>query len=175
MKALSLLIVLVFSRVMGSIGHHVAVGWFAPIAYLWHDAAIVLIFAAVERTLRTRPRVVWTLYVLAASYVVINIPVQRVLWSQLTPTMWRAAGGALADSIRYYATPMNIVIVALGAAIIAFAPVMCRRRGPSGADRSCAVHRAWAARHLPCRHARRRAQRVDGAGERHDCPIHRRY
>jgi arylsulfatase A-like enzyme len=127
MKALSLVLVLLFGRVMGSIGHHVVAGWLAPIAYLWHDAAVVLIFAAVERSLRARRRVVWTLYLLAASYAVINIPVQRVLWSPLTPTMWRAAGGALADSIWYYATPMNMVIVALGAAIIAFAPVICRR------------------------------------------------
>src|SRR4051794_20079159 len=160
MKALSLLIVLVFSRVMGSIGHHVAVGWFAPMAYLWHDTAVVLIFAAAERTLRIRPRVVWTMYVLAASYVVINIPVQRVLWSPLTPTMWRAAGGALADSIRYYATPMNIAIVALGAAIVAFAPVMCRRvaaRPVLIALALCTAVGPLAARHVDTRGAERNA------------------
>src|SRR5262245_55522505 len=101
MKAVSLLIVFLVGKALGSVGHHVTIAWWSPIAYVWHDALVVLVFAACELALRRRTRLVWTMYAIAASYAVANIPVQRALWSPLTWPMWRAAGGPLADSIRY--------------------------------------------------------------------------
>ena len=163
MKAISLLIVLLVSRAMASAGHHVAVSWWSPAAYLWHDAIVVLAFAALEVMLRHRPRVVWTLYVIAASYVVLNVPVQRVLWSPLTMTMWRATGGPLADSIRHYATWIHVTAVVAGFATVALAPrvarhlparavlvtaVLCAALGPMAAERvdTMGAHRnAWTA------------------------------
>ena len=127
MKAVSLLIVLLVCRLMASAGHQVTVSWWSPVAYLWHDAIVVLSFAALELLLRHRPRVVRTLYFIAAFYVVLGVPVQRVLWSPLTLAMWRAAGGALSDSIRHYATWTNIAALAAGAATAVLAPLAARR------------------------------------------------
>lgn len=127
MKAVSLLIVLVFSRVLATGGHHVTTTWWSPIAYFWHDAVVVLVFAAVELALRRHTRVVSGVYAVAASYIVLNIPIQRALSSPLTVPMWRAAGGPLADSIRYYATWSNAFVVAIGIGAIVTAPLVCRR------------------------------------------------
>ena len=68
-----------------------------------------------------------TTYLIVASYAVVNIPVQRTLWSPLTWPMWRAAGGPLADSIRHYATWSNAGLIGVGLAVIAVAPIVCRR------------------------------------------------
>jgi sulfatase-like protein len=127
MKAVSLLIVFMISKALGSVGHHVTIAWWSPIAYFWHDALVVLVFAAGERALRRRTRLVWTMYIVAASYAVANVPVQRALWSPLTWPMWRAAGGPLADSIRYYATWSNACLVGAGLAAIVLAPIVARR------------------------------------------------
>jgi hypothetical protein len=127
MKSLSLLIVFAVSRVMGSVGHHVTISWWSPVAYFWHDAAVVLVFAAVEAALWKRTRVVWTMYTIVALYAVLNIPVQRALWSPLTWPMLRAAGGPLADSIRHYATWSNAWLTTVGLAAIPLAPIVCRR------------------------------------------------
>jgi len=126
MLAVSLALVLLVVRVLGSAGHHVVVTWWSPIAYLWHDAVLVLLFAAFERLFRRHRRIVWTMYAIVAVYAVANVPVERTLWSPLTWTMWRAAGGALADSIWLYATWTNAALVAAGLAGVALAPALCR-------------------------------------------------
>src|SRR5689334_18156052 len=92
-------------------GHRVEASWWSPAAYLWQDAAVVLFFAAVEWRLSRCPRIVWLLYAALALYAAINIPVARALATPLTWPMWRAAGGPLADSIRYYATWQNTALV----------------------------------------------------------------
>jgi phosphoglycerol transferase MdoB-like AlkP superfamily enzyme len=54
----------------------------------------------------------------------------RVLGTPLTLPMWRAAGGALADSIVYYVTPANLASIG-GLLITAFAaPSLTRRATP---------------------------------------------
>jgi phosphoglycerol transferase MdoB-like AlkP superfamily enzyme len=127
MKAVSLAVVLVAARALGSAGHHVALTWWAPIAYLWHDAAIVLLFALFESMFRARARLVWTMYAIAGAYAVLNIPVERALWSPLTWSMWRAAGGPLADSIAHYATWSNACLTAAGLVVLVLAPAVCTR------------------------------------------------
>jgi hypothetical protein len=126
MKAVSLAIVLLLVRALGSAGHHVVVSWWSPIAYLWHDAAVVLVFAAFEFVCRRQQRLVLAAYAILACYAVANIPVERALWSPLTWPMWRAAGGPLADSIRHYASWSNAALVAAGLAIVALAPAVSR-------------------------------------------------
>jgi phosphoglycerol transferase MdoB-like AlkP superfamily enzyme len=124
--AVSLALVLLLTRALGSAGHDVIVNWWSPIAYLWHDAAVVLVFAAFERVFRSHTRLVRTMYAIVAMYAVVNIPVERVLWSPLTWPMWRAAGGPLADSIRHYATWSNAALVAAGSAAVVLAPIVGR-------------------------------------------------
>jgi arylsulfatase A-like enzyme len=129
MTAVSLLIVLVAVRGMAFAGHHIAMSWWSPIAYLWHDTAIALGFFACAFALRGRPRVEAALYAITAGYAVINLAVQRALGTPLTPTMWRAAGGPLADSARHYATwsTAALIVAASAAATIAF---LARQRLP---------------------------------------------
>src|SRR5262249_11710490 len=125
LRAVRLLMVFVAGKALGSVGHHVATTWWSPIAYFWQDALVALAFAALEILCRARTRLLWTLYVVLAVYAVLNIPVQRTLWSPLTWPMLRAAGGPLADSIRYYATWSNAALVAVGLVVMALAPTVC--------------------------------------------------
>jgi glucan phosphoethanolaminetransferase (alkaline phosphatase superfamily) len=129
-NAVSLLLVLLVVRVMGIAGRDVVVSWWSPIAYLWHDAVIVLLLAAFEQCLRRRHSLARAAYVVLAAYAVVNVPVQRALGTPLTRPMWRAAGGPLADSIRHYATWGNAALVACGLAAIAVAPLIARRLAP---------------------------------------------
>src|SRR6185437_7717603 len=108
MTAVALAMVLVLARALGPAAvRHVTRGWWAPIAYVWHDAVVVLLFAAFELVFRRRVRLIRAIYLVVALYVVLNLPVERAVTSPLTWPMWRAAGGALSDSIRYYATWAN--------------------------------------------------------------------
>ena len=127
MTAIALLAVLLACRTLASAGHQLQLSWWSPVAYLWHDAAVVLAFAVFETVLRRYPRVVWAAYGIVALYAVANIPIQRTLWTPLTWTMWRAAGGALSDSIRHDATWTNAAAVLAGLAAVATAPLACRR------------------------------------------------
>jgi len=129
-KAISLALVLLVVRVMGTAGHPLVLSWWSPIAYLWHDAAVVLTFAAVEVLLRRQPRLVWALYGVLAAYAVLNVPIERALSSPLTWTMWRAAGGPLADSIRHYATLVNVALIGIGLAVAWLGPTAVRRVHP---------------------------------------------
>jgi len=142
MMAFALALVLLVTRVLGSAGHDVVVSWWAPVAYLWHDASVVLLFAAFELLFRRHERLVWTVYAIVATYAVLNVPVERALSSPLTWTMWRAAGGPLADSIRYYATWPNTMLVVVGLAVASAGPIACRRIPPRAllcAFAGCAV------------------------------------
>jgi hypothetical protein len=128
MRIASLLLVFVLAKAIVLAGHHVALSWWSPIAYLWQDAAVVLAFAAVEFCLgKRRQRAAWVAYGVLALYAAINIPVARVLSTPLTWFMWRAARGPLADSIRYYATWQNVMLCASALAVAGLAPLVCRR------------------------------------------------
>jgi glucan phosphoethanolaminetransferase (alkaline phosphatase superfamily) len=127
MYAISLALVLFLTRVLESPGHHVVRSWWSPVAYLWHDAAVVLAFAAFEVACRRRRWLVWTVYIAVATYAILNIPIDRALSSPLTLAMWRAAGGPLADSIRHYATWPNAAAIAVGFAAVLLAPRWSRK------------------------------------------------
>ena len=92
------------SRRSSAAGHPLVLSWWSPIAYLWHDAAIVADLRGRRASAATAPAIGVDALRDDAGYAVLNVPVERALSSPLTWTMWRAAGGALADSIRYYAT-----------------------------------------------------------------------
>lgn len=118
---IGVVIVLAISRIAVLSGHDLRWSWWSPAAYLWHDALVALLFAAADRGLRRTSRLAWALYALVVAYVAINLPVTRVMSTPLTWTIWRAAGGALSDSIRIYATAANLlsVFAILEAGIIA--------------------------------------------------------
>lgn len=107
MKAAALFVVLLIAKGLVLIGHDVEVSPWTPIAYIWQDCLVALIFAAIELTLR-RARVVTVFYAIAVAYVALNVAIERVLSSPLTLTMIKAAGGALSDSIKYHATLSNL-------------------------------------------------------------------
>jgi len=130
MMAAALFIVLAAAKAATLAGHWPPQSGWAPAAYLWHDAALVGMFALLEHRCRRRPQFVAVVYAIGALYVVITIPVVRVLGTPLTLPMWRAAGGALADSIVYYVTLANLASIG-GLLITAFAaPSLTRRATP---------------------------------------------
>jgi hypothetical protein len=125
MLAVSVTAVLLLVRSLEP-GSRFATGtWWSPAAYLWHDAAVVLLFGAFEWFCGRRRVFVLVAYVVVTVYAVANIPVERALWSPLTIPMLRAAGGPLTDSIAYYATWTNAALVAMGLVSVLAAPFLC--------------------------------------------------
>ena len=114
----SLTVVIAAARAIALAGHDIPVSLWSPIAFLWHDAAVLLLFFAFERAAAAARAAVISVYATIVLYVALNVPVTRVLSTPLTKTMWRAARGPLADSILRYATWDNVLltmtIVALG-------------------------------------------------------------
>ncbi|HET9267684.1 MAG TPA: sulfatase [Vicinamibacterales bacterium] len=94
--------------------------WMSP-ALVWHDVAVGVAFWMLDRALG-RPRVMWVPYLALAAYAALNVPVVWVLSSPLTVPMWRASGGALADSITYYLTPINVAAMLAVMAAAFFLP-----------------------------------------------------
>jgi len=112
MKALSLFGLCVLAKAAILAGHQVAGSIWMPVAYIWQDALVALLFGAIEVLTRRTPWVSWLLYGTAVLYVAINVPLTRIVSSPLTWQMGRAARGALADSITHYLTVQNIGLIA---------------------------------------------------------------
>ena len=127
MKAASLLLVFALAKVTVLAGHNVPFSWWSPIAWFWQDAVVVLAFAAIEFCLGRRQRIAWAIYAALALYAIVNIPVGRALSTPLTWPMWRAARGALSDSMWHYATWQNVLLLGSILAVAALAPRLFRR------------------------------------------------
>lgn len=127
MKATSLFGVFLVAKVLILAEHNVPHSAWTPLAFLWQDAVIALLFGAVDYAMRRRPAFGWSLYGLAAVYTAVNVPVACLLASPLTWPMLRAARGTLADSILFYITAANLLrmAVVIGAAIVL--PFMLRQ------------------------------------------------
>ena len=100
------------ARVAALAGHEIVASRWAPVAFLWQDSATLLVYAAIDRALLRVPRVRWAVYAVFVGYVAIGVPATRVLSTPMTWTMWRAAGGALSDSIWQYVTAANLLWIA---------------------------------------------------------------
>ena len=139
---LALLAVLLTAKAFALAGRHLPVTAWAAIAFFWHDGAVALAFACAEaamRFCRTTPaatanqppaatrRTVYGLYAAAAAYVVVNVPVTRVLATPMTGPMWRAARGPLADSMRRHATLDMLLACGVTTAVALAAPFAARR------------------------------------------------
>jgi phosphoglycerol transferase MdoB-like AlkP superfamily enzyme len=94
--------------------------WLYP-AFVWHDVAVGVVFWMIDAAFG-RPRWMWGPYLILAAYAALNVPVVWVLSSPLTVPMWRAAGGALSDSIAYYLTPLNMSVMVLVLAVALIVP-----------------------------------------------------
>jgi len=127
MRPAGLIVVFAAAKAAGVWGHQLPASPWSPIAYIWHDALVVLAFALVDAWLRGRERAAWTLYAVLALYAAINVAVVRVLSTPLTAPMLRAARGTIAGSIRLYATWPALLSIAFVAAV-AYAAPWCARR-----------------------------------------------
>lgn len=112
MRALSLLGVLILAKLLILIGRPISISAWTPIAFFWQDVLIAVIFGLIDAA-AGRAWFGRTLYAAAVAYVTINLPVERVLSSPLTWPMLHAARGALSDSIKHHATPVNVALMLL--------------------------------------------------------------
>jgi arylsulfatase A-like enzyme len=127
MKAASLFGVFVLAKVLILAESGVPISAWTPLAFLWQDALIALLFGAVDSALRRRPALGWGLYGLASLYTAVNVPVACLLASPLTWPMLRAARGTLADSIVFYLTAANLLRMAVVIAAAVVLPSAFRR------------------------------------------------
>ncbi len=111
MKAIAFFIVLLAAKVASIAGHSIPFSPWTPLAFIWQDVLVALLFAALLSVCR-RDWIRWLVYALAVSYVAINVAVMRVLTTPFTWPMLKAARGALADSVLYYFKAQIILPVA---------------------------------------------------------------
>src|SRR5215831_13508998 len=130
-RAIALFGVFVLAKLAILIGREVPVSGWSVVAYFWQDAVLVLIFGVCDRAGQRvsilRCWVGWVLYGACVTYAAVNVPVARVLSSPLTWPMLGAAGGALADSIKYHATRGNLALMTLVIASGAIFPAIVYR------------------------------------------------
>ena len=132
LRAACLLAVLLAARTITLVGRPVPPSLWSPLAYLWQDVLVALLFFVVDARLK-RPRVAWVVYGLCVAYIALNVPVTRVLSTPLTWTILRAARGPLADAVLHYVTPGNVVALAIPLAVGVILPLaLARRRVEAG-------------------------------------------
>ncbi len=127
MKALSLLGVFLLAKALVLAGRDLSLSLWTPVAYLWQDLFVVLVFLVIEQATQRRPAIGWGLYGTLVLYTAVNVPVACLLSTPLTWPMIQATRGTLADSILHHVTFANLlrvgVVVAAGLAL----PMILRR------------------------------------------------
>jgi hypothetical protein len=126
MRAVSLLTVLIFAKVLTLSGREIPLSVWTPLAYFWQDVLLVLLFAVLDAVIR-RPWFGWTLYAVIVAFVAINVPLVRAVSTSLTWPMLRAAHGALSDSIVHYVTWANGLLIGGVVAVAVVVPRGARR------------------------------------------------
>jgi arylsulfatase A-like enzyme len=119
LRAGGLAATLLLAKVFALAGHAASSSVLSLIAYVWQDIAVAIVFWAIDTSLR-RPRVLWILYAALAACAVINVPVIATLGSPLTPTMIRAAGAALGNSM-HSALTLPVVLQMCAVTVVAVA------------------------------------------------------
>jgi len=132
--------VLVVARALGLAGRDLPLSPWLPSVLLWHDLVVALVFWLLVGR-RDDSRIAHALYWVIVLWAAVNLPVVRALSSPLTLTMLGATGGALGDSVGYYATPG---MLAMMAAVIASGALLPRVPVPARVGRvavavACAV------------------------------------
>ena len=118
---------MLFTRILILFGRDVTLSLWSPIAYLWQDSLVVLLFAVLERFTARRPWVAWTVYGATTLYVAVNLPLVRLMASPMTWPMLRATRGTLADSIRHHLTGENLVLIGLVLGAAGVLPLLLKR------------------------------------------------
>ncbi|MGH6692716.1 MAG: LTA synthase family protein, partial [Gammaproteobacteria bacterium] len=145
MMAASLFAVFLAARLAILWGRPLPLSPWTPLAFLWQDVAIVLLFLLFERVARRDwpVRIVYGALVLLAAA---NVAVGRVLSSALTAPLLRAARGALSDSLFYHATPSILMLTGVILLVGAGTPLVSRRllraQQSVATSRLAAAHRA---------------------------------
>jgi hypothetical protein len=124
MKAVSLFGVFVLGKVLVLAGRDFPLSGWAPLAYLWQDILVALLFAGFDRAFRRQPWIGWSVYALLVLYTSINVPVGCLLSTPLTWPLLRATRGPLADSIAYHLTWANVLRLTVMLAAGAVLPVL---------------------------------------------------
>ncbi|HEY7326388.1 MAG TPA: sulfatase [Gemmataceae bacterium] len=127
MKAVSLFGVFFIAKVLILAGRDVPCSAWTPLAFLWQDILIALLFGTVDYAIRRSVSLGWCLYGLISLYTAVNVPVACLLASPLTWPMLRAARGTLADSILLYITVANLLRMTVVIGVAIALPFMLRR------------------------------------------------
>src|SRR5437660_11754223 len=127
MKAICFFGVLLLARILVLAGRNVPLSAWSPVAYLWQDLLIVLVFTLLDRITRRRPWIAWMVYSATALYVAINVPLICLMSSPITISMLRATRGTLADSIRHHLTRENLTLLGLILGAAGVLPLLARR------------------------------------------------
>jgi phosphoglycerol transferase MdoB-like AlkP superfamily enzyme len=122
---MALLVVFLVCKALVLAGRQVELTPLALAAYAWQDCLVVLIFAALELLLGKRPG--WFMYISAALWAAINVPVARMMSTPLTWPMIGAAGGTLSDSIMHQVTAANIICMSIVTVVAVIAPIFIKR------------------------------------------------
>jgi hypothetical protein len=128
MKAAGILGVLLTAKILLLAGAPVPLTPWAPLAYLWQDVLVALLFLPIDLWAR-RAWPGWLLYGLVSLYAALNVPIARVTSSPLTWSMLRATRGTLADSIGHHLTAVNLLLMLLTLLPGAVLPYVTRRAG----------------------------------------------
>ncbi len=135
MRAACLLAVLLAARAAVLVGREVPLSLWSPLAYVWQDVLVALLFLLVDSRLKGA-RVGWAIYGLLVAYIAVNVPITRVLSTPLTWTILRAARGPLSDAVLHYVTFANLLSLAvpllvgvIGPRALIRRPVAVSRRG----------------------------------------------
>jgi len=126
MRATGLFAVFALGKLIVLWGRDLAPSVWTPLAYLWQDLALVLMFGVFDRFSR-RAALNWAVYSVLVAYMAINVPIARAVSSYLTWPMLRAVGGTLADSIFHYLTCQNLAAIAALAATAVGVPRLLSR------------------------------------------------
>jgi hypothetical protein len=128
MKAICLLAVFIVAKICVLAGRPLTFSAWTPLAYIWQDLLVVLVFGGIDFAVGRRAWISWIAYSVIVLYVAVNVPIACVLSTPLTWPLLRATGGTLADSIIYHVTWGNIgrlgLVVGVGAAL----PLVLRHR-----------------------------------------------
>jgi len=119
--------VLLTAHALSLIGRPVPFSVWAPLAYVWQDVLVALLFFLVDARLKW-PRVAWTVYGVLVVYIALNVPVTRVLSTPLTWTILRAARGPLADAVLHYVTISNLVMLVVPISAGVLLPIVLARQ-----------------------------------------------
>src|SRR5205814_3264579 len=111
MKVMCFFGVLLLARILVLAGRNVPLSAWSPVAYLWQDLLIVLVFALLDRITRRRPWIAWMVYSATALYVAINVPLIRLMSSPITMPVLNDTRGELAVSIRPHFTGEYMMLI----------------------------------------------------------------